>query len=378
MPAETANVLRDKVDGQTNPPPVVFNFTPATGEVGTNVIIIGTNFDSATAVTFNGVNAAFTVNSNSEITAVVPLNGSSGFISVTTPSGTSISSNDFVVTGLTTYIGTLIGWDMSSLPGGAGNYGPSLLPPTTNAPNLTVIGLTRGSGVVTNNTTAASGAWGGLNFTNVTDDLAVSANKFVTFSLSANTGYKLLFTSVNQFDYRRSSTGPSSGVLQFQIGSGAFTDITNLSYPVSSSGGASIGTIDLSGITALQNVGANTNVTFRIVNYGGTSSAGNWFIYDKAGTAALDFALQGIVAQIALPITNAPAAAPSFSGISFENNQFQFTLNGTPGSNYVVQVSTNLTATNWISIQTNVAPFSFVESNANLFPARFYRGKIAP
>jgi len=51
---------------------------------------------------------------------------------------------------------TLIGWDVSALTGGAGNYGPALLPPTTNAPNLTTTGLMRGSGVVTNGTQAAA------------------------------------------------------------------------------------------------------------------------------------------------------------------------------------------------------------------------------
>lgn len=76
-------------------------------------------------------------------------------------------------------------------------------------------------------------------------------------------------------------------------------------------------------------------------------------------------------------VSNA-AIAPSFSSLVFTNNQFQFTLNGTAGSNYVVQVSTNLANPNWISLSTNAAPFSFVETNAGTFGQRFYRTMVAP
>jgi DNA/RNA endonuclease G (NUC1) len=302
LPADVATVLRNKVDGQTNPPPVVFAFSPPNGAAGTNVILTGTNFATATAVTFNGVSAAFTVNSSTQITAAVPPNGVTGFISVTTPSGTAISSNSFtVIGGNTVYTGTLIGWDVSTQPGGAGNYGPSLLPPTTNAPNLTTIGLTRGSGVVTNGNVAAGQAWGGLNFSNATASLAIASNRFVTFSVAPNAGYSVSFTAVSRFDYRRSPTGPTNGVLQYQIGSGAFTDITNFLYPVITSGGGSIGAIDLTGFADLQNVGAGTNVTFRIINYLGTSSSGSWYISDVAGSSASDLALNGTVNAVITP-----------------------------------------------------------------------------
>lgn len=58
------------------------------------------------------------------------------------------------------------------------------------------------------------------------------------------------------------------------------------------------------------------------------------------------------------------------------NNQFQFTVTGIAGSNYVVQVATNLSPpTTWISLFTNASPFTFVDSNANSFPQRFYRAQ---
>jgi DNA/RNA endonuclease G (NUC1) len=495
LPTNVAAVLRNKVDGQTNPPPVISGFLPTSGAVGDTVIITGTNFTSTSTVTFNGVSASFNVDSATQITATVPTNAASGSITVTA-SGTAISSDSFIVTGSSadlaitkthngnftqgdtadTYIisvanvgslpssGTitvtdilpagltatdisgdgwttdlpsltctrsdalpagasypfitvtvsiatnapasvtnmvtvagggdtnavnntatdvttilastgstnsaiLFGWDVSGLTGGANNFGASPLSPTTTAPNLTVTGLVRGSGIGTNGT-AAVRAWGGNAFTASTEATAITANQLITFSAAANGGYTVSYSSISQFSYRRSSTGPATGVLQYQIGSGAFADITPLSYPTNTSGGASLNPINLSGITALQNVGAGTNVTFRIVNFGG-GSAGTWYIFDVAISTALDFAVQGTVTQI-LP----PAIAPSFSFLTFTNNQFQFMLTGTSGSNYIVQASSNLDVPNWISVATNPAPFQFVDTN--LFPQQFYRALVAP
>jgi DNA/RNA endonuclease G (NUC1) len=345
LPAAVASALRNRVDGQTNPPPIIFAFSPTNGAPYTNVVITGTNFGSALAVTFNGVSAAFSVDSGTQITATVPTNASSGPISVTTQSGTAISSNSFTVIGGGTYTGTLVGWDVSGLPGGLNNYGASPLTPTTNAPNVTVVGLTRGTGVGTAGTAAAQG-WGGTGFTNATATAAVASNKFATFSVAANTGYKVSFSSISRFDYRRSSTGPPNGVLQYQIGSGAFTDITNLSYSSTSTSGGSIGVIDLAGIASLQNVGAGTNVTFRIVNYGGTSSGGTWYVFDTANSTALDLALQGTVAASSVP------GVPTLSIALTSTNTLIVSWPVSPAG--FLQQNSNLTTTNWVNV-TNAA-----------------------
>ena len=60
---------------------------PATGKVGSAVTILGQNLTGASSVTFNGTTAAFTVQSATEITTTVPSGATTGFVTVTTPSG---------------------------------------------------------------------------------------------------------------------------------------------------------------------------------------------------------------------------------------------------------------------------------------------------
>src|SRR5437899_8680051 len=79
-------------------PPTITSFTPSSGPAGTSVTITGTNFTGATAVTFNGVSASFTVSSDTAIQATVPTGARPGPRSGTTPGGTATSTNNFTVT----------------------------------------------------------------------------------------------------------------------------------------------------------------------------------------------------------------------------------------------------------------------------------------
>jgi hypothetical protein len=264
---------------------------------------------------------------------------------------------------------TLAGWDVSLL----SNYGPAPLSPTTNAAHLTIVGLTRGVGISTSGSAAAR-AWGGNGFDAATPAAAVSAGDYATFSITAQTGFNVSFTGISRFDYRRSGTGPPSGVLQYQIGSGSFADIASLGFPTSTSAGAALSPIDLSSIGALQNVSAGQIVTFRIVNYAASATGGTWYIYDVANSSAPDLVVEGIVASI----SDLPPAAPTLSQPVLNGDTFIFTLNGTAGTNYVVQFSTNLANGNWTALRTNAAPFSFSDSNANNFPQRYYRALWQP
>ena len=94
-PAGTATSATSFVVGQ---PPVITSFTPATGAVGTSVVITGTNLTGATQVTFNGTNApTFTVNSATQVTVSVPAGATTGPIALTTPISTGVSATPFIV-----------------------------------------------------------------------------------------------------------------------------------------------------------------------------------------------------------------------------------------------------------------------------------------
>jgi hypothetical protein len=58
------------------------------------------------------------------------------------------------------------------------------------------------------------------------------------------------------------------------------------------------------------------------------------------------------------------------------SNQFQFTLTGTAGSNYVIEASTDLPADAWTPVRTGAAPILFVQPATN--DQRYYRGKVQP
>src|SRR4029077_20757382 len=73
--------------------PIIDSVSPASGPVGTQVIINGANLVGATAVRFKGVDALFSVGfSGATINATVPSGASSGPITVVTPAGSGTSS----------------------------------------------------------------------------------------------------------------------------------------------------------------------------------------------------------------------------------------------------------------------------------------------
>jgi hypothetical protein len=72
--------------------------TRAQGKAGDQIVLIGNAFTGATAVTFGGTLAStYSVDSNTQITTVVPTGAGTGPIEVVVPGGTIATSVDFVV-----------------------------------------------------------------------------------------------------------------------------------------------------------------------------------------------------------------------------------------------------------------------------------------
>jgi hypothetical protein len=84
--------------------------------------------------------------------------------------------------------------------------------------------------------------------------------------------------------------------------------------------------------------------------------------YDSAGNQG---ALSSEVSY-AVPVTWATLGAAQKVG-----QQFSFSVSGLTSSQYVVQASTNLV--NWVTLQTNTSPFTFVDTNTASYCERFYR-----
>ncbi len=78
------------------PPPSIVSFSPANGAPRTRVTITGTFFKDVTAVLFNGKASSFLVFGN-QLFATVPDGATSGLISVSTRTGTSVSAEPFTV-----------------------------------------------------------------------------------------------------------------------------------------------------------------------------------------------------------------------------------------------------------------------------------------
>jgi hypothetical protein len=78
--------------------PRLTGFGAPSGSDDDAVTLVGTGLTGAAVVKFGTVSAAFTVVSDTEITAIVPAAAVTGRVSVTTPGGTALSPTDFVIT----------------------------------------------------------------------------------------------------------------------------------------------------------------------------------------------------------------------------------------------------------------------------------------
>jgi ribonuclease/Dockerin type I domain len=208
--------------------------------------------------------------------------------------------------------GVALAWDVN----GQSNFGTQGLAAdqvATGLANSTT--LTRGSGVTTTGT-AANNAWGGNGWA-TTSALGVSGVEFVTFGMTVATGHTLSLSSIDLY-YRRSSSGPSDGLWQYQLGGGVWVtiaDVTN-EFSSTSTSGAAMAELSLAGSTGLQNVAAGTAVVIRLVPYGSTNTGGTWYVDDTTGN---DLVVNGAVATIPPTITHDNAAVTVNEGSTSTN-----------------------------------------------------------
>ncbi|MEO6035973.1 MAG: IPT/TIG domain-containing protein [Verrucomicrobiota bacterium] len=359
-------------------PVSVTSFSPGLGRLGTNLVITGKNFAGTTAVKFNGVGAAFTIDSNSQITTALPAGANTGLINVTAPGGQAFSSSNFVVLptilGFSPFVGntgtnvTLTGANFLGNPVVKFNGGPNATivgTPTANQIVATVpanttsgpISVTTTNGSVTTTTNffvvpaiisfaptfAAPGASVTLTGANFTNASAVSFNGVsATFSVVNNTSISatvpagatsgkisvttpggMAISAANFFvPPVVSGFNPSSGIAgnSVTVTGTSFTNATLVKF--NGVNATSFSLINNSQLTVIVPTNATTG-PISVVAPGGT------------GSSAANFVIDVVTVSISR-LTNAVA-------ISWPSSATGFAL----------QASTNLGSTNWIAV-TNV------------------------
>ncbi len=124
------------------------------------------------------------------------------------------------------------------------------------------------------------------------------------------------------------------------------------------------------------------NYSYQVPVYGATNLTINgltsgqtyYFAATSFNTNYTQSAYSPEITVTAGSVVSAPGTGGVLSALATKlpAGQFGFALSGgTAGAQYIVQASTDLI--HWVALQTNVAPFNFVDSNAAQFPRRFYR-----
>jgi hypothetical protein len=75
------------------------------------------------------------------------------------------------------------------------------------------------------------------------------------------------------------------------------------------------------------------------------------------------------------PVLN-PFPAPALGTVALNSGQFNFSVGGVAGYQYVIEASADLT--NWRPLQTNAAPFTFTLTNAAGSPQQYFRAVYFP
>ena len=108
-------------------------------------------------------------------------------------------------------------------------------------------------------------------------------------------------------------------------------------------------------------VGNTTNTTVT-----GLVSGGTYFFSARAVSSS------GFESTFAIQTSYvAPGLAAIIGKLVYSSNGVSMPVTGAPGSVYAIQASTDMV--NWISLQTNMTPLQFTDTNADKYRKRFYR-----
>ncbi len=333
------------------------------GPLGYQWRFAGTNLPGAGEVTFTRTNARLADAGNYSVV-------------VTNTSG-SVTSEVAVLTVNAPIAGGIIAqWNFNSVPPDGitttGTTTPAIGAGTASL--ITALTPTFAGGSATDPAMNDNSGWNTTGY-----PAASSGNKTAGVRFDVSTVGKQ--NLVVRWDQRVSNTGSKYSRLQYTTNGSTFLD-----YPTA------VGVVTATSfeahtnsLSSLPGVNDNPNFGFRIVNEfenTATGSGANAYVAAQtggsyAGSGTTRFDMVSLFGDSLAP-NHPPALPPALTNVTLAGGQFQFQLTGSTGSNYIVQATTNLTNPAWSPLRTNVAPFTFVETNTLLFPHRFYRGRVAP
>ncbi len=181
---------------------------------------------------------------------------------------------------------------------GQSNWGTQSLAPSFANPDLAVGGLTRGSGVSTNSNGVVANSWGGRGFNAADVEAALGNDDTISFSMTPGAGTQLTVESL-VLNYRVSTdsggvqTGPTEAMLFYKFDDGTIVEMEPVTFSDPSPAGATLTVVIKENYPEFEAIPAGTEVTFLIVPYGGTVSAGSLVFYGPMpGT---DVTVNGVV-----------------------------------------------------------------------------------
>ncbi|MBC7850653.1 MAG: T9SS type A sorting domain-containing protein [Chitinophagaceae bacterium] len=176
-----------------------------------------------------------------------------------------------------------VAWDFSGALGSE-----TSLTPTTIDPDLNPATIARGAGLSASTLSNSFNSTGWTTSNSLGD--AIAANDFLAFTLQPN-GSFILSLSLLEAVFRRSGTGPDKFQWQYSIDESAFYNLgTEISFTGTATNGVAQSPIDLSIITALQNVSGAHFIRIRLYGYNAASAGGSFAIGRLTGN---DLALIG-------------------------------------------------------------------------------------
>lgn len=178
---------------------------------------------------------------------------------------------------------------------------------TTQDSNISTSTISRGAGLVA---ASLNNAFSSNNYSGSTKANAITNNHYQQVVISPVSGKKVSLSTINA-NFRRSSTGPNTFIWQYSLDGFTTSGVdigSEISFTDEATNGIAQATIDLSGISALQNVNYNGSVTLRLYGWGTTNTEGTFAIGRLEGN---DLVIGGSSADADQPVSTITTGAVS-------------------------------------------------------------------